>query len=108
MSHRLHMVNENVHRELSLVLAEQGPSEEGLVTITHVLTTPDLREATVWVSVLNSTQPEKIVDQLNANSNHYYEILSPRMKMKYVPKLLFKLDEQGDELSRIDALLDQI
>jgi ribosome-binding factor A len=108
MSHRLLQVNENLQRELSLILAEGLTDDKSLVTITHVLVTPDLREATIWTSVLNAKHPEKVIEGLNSRSSEFYESLSKRIRMKFVPRLEFKLDEHIDEVNRIDSLLDEI
>lgn len=108
MSHRLHKVNENLQRELSMILAEQADAEQGFVTITHVLTTPDLRFADVWLSVLNNPKPWKVIDSLNARSSDFYKLLSDRIMMKFVPRLTFKLDEHSEDSIKIDSLLDEI
>ncbi len=91
-----------------MVLNEESPAEQGLVTITHVLVSPDLRQATVWISVLNHPKPEAVIDQLNKQSTHLYSKVSPRLMMKFVPQLTFKLDDKVDEVSQVDALLDTI
>ena len=108
MSYRLLQVNETLQRELSRILAENPVAEESLVTITRVLTSPDLRQAMVWTTVFNNLHPKKIITLLNERSLEYYSLLSKRVKIKYVPKLQFKLDNQIDELSQIDVLLDKI
>lgn len=108
MSHRLHKVNENIQRELSPMIAESDFAEAGFLTLTHVLTTPDLRFATVWMSVLNHPNPQSLIDRLNERSHEFYEPLSDRLKMKYAPQLTFKLDDQSDELNKIDAIIDDI
>lgn len=108
MSHRLHQVNENIQRELSLILAESIAAEAGLLTIAQVSTSPDLRTAKVWVSVLNNPNPGKVVETLNAQSQEFFHQLSPRIKMKFSPQLTFLLDEHGEELTKLDSLLDEI
>lgn len=108
MNQRLHKVNENLKRELSMILAEEAISENGLITITQVFVTPDLRDATVWLSVLNNNEPDKVVELLNKRSHEFFEPLSDRLRMKFVPKLVFRLDDKVDETNRIDALLEDI
>jgi ribosome-binding factor A len=108
MSYRLHQVNENVQRELSQLLAEAAVTETGLVTITQVLTTPDLRAATIWVSILYNPHPEKVIESLNERAPEFFSQLSPRLKMKYAPQLTFKLDEHSEELTKLDSLMDEI
>ena len=108
MSHRLLQVNDNLLRELSPLVLQELTVDKGLVTLTRALVTPDLRQATVWVSVLDRPKPEEIINLLNSRSSEFYPLLSKRLKMKYVPQLTFKLDDQVEELNRIDELLDTI
>lgn len=108
MSHRMLQVNENLQRELSRLLAEENIAEDALITITQVMVSPDRRQATVWLSIMNHKIPETVIDLLNKRSVEFYRPLSTRLKMKHVPKITFTLDQQADKLSRIDTLLDTI
>ncbi len=108
MSHRLLQVNQNLQRELSLIIAESYAPSQGLLTVTHVLTTPDLRQATVWLSLLNHPHSEQVIESLNQRATEFFEPLSERLRMKHVPRLEFKLDDQPDQWGKIDAILDEI
>lgn len=108
MSHRMLQVNENIQRELSPLLSEMIDWEGGLITVTQVIATPDLRQATVWISALNVAEPQKCIDLLNERSSDFYEPLSDRLRMKFIPRLEFKLDEKVDEISRVDSLFEEI
>lgn len=108
MNYRLLKVNENLQRELSLLLQEHPVSEKALITLTGVLVTPDLKHATVWLSVLNSENPEAVVNLLNRRPYEFYESLSRRLKMKHIPQLEFKLDNSRESVDRIEGLLDSI
>lgn len=108
MSHRMLQVNENLQRELSPLIAEMVDWEGVLVTVTRVLVTPDLRNATAWLSVLNTNEPQKAVDLLNQRSSEFYEPLSDRLRMKRVPRIEFKIDDQLEELDRLDSIIDSL
>ena len=108
MSQRLHKVNENLQRELSRLLSEEPIVESGLITLTHVIVSADLREATAWISILNNPEPQTVIELLNKRSVEFYEPLSNRLRMKYVPRLIFKLNEHSDEVSKIDAIIDDL
>lgn len=108
MSHRMLQVNENIQRELSLIMAEMIDWEGALVTITQVSINPDLRSGTVWLSVLNADKPEKYIALLNERSSEFYQPLSDRLRMKHIPQLEFKLDDKMEELTAIDSLFDAI
>ncbi len=108
MSHRMLQVNENLKRELSQLLIEKIDWTNAFVTIDQVLVSANLRLATVWIGVLNTPKPEKVIDLLNKRSFELYEPLSKRLKMKYAPRVEFKLNDRPEEINRIDSLLDEI
>lgn len=108
MSNRLLRVSENLQHELSLILQEELAGQSGLVTITSVFVTPDLRQATVWLSTMNYAEPDKLVESLNQRSADFFAPLRERLRMKHVPQLTFRIDEKKEEIERIDELLDTI
>ena len=59
MSERMRRVNESVRQVLAEALPELKDPRIGFVTVTGVVTTPDLRQATVYVSVLGTAQKRK-------------------------------------------------
>ncbi len=59
MTERMRRVNESVRQVLAEALPELKDPRIGLVTVTGVDTTSDLRHATVYVSVLGSTRKRK-------------------------------------------------
>ena len=59
MTERMRRVNESVRQVLAEALPELKDPRIGLVTVTGVDTTPDLRRATVYVSVLGSERKRR-------------------------------------------------
>ena len=61
-SNRIGRINEEIQRELaSLLRTVKDPRVHGLVSITHVETTPDLRYAKVYVSVLDQSDVKEVI-----------------------------------------------
>lgn len=108
MSHRLLQINDNVQRELSSILTEDEDWAASLATITRVMVTPDLRQATVWITTIDQQKAPKLVKLLNLRSSDYYPRLADRLKMKYVPRLDFQADEYREEFDRIESLIDEV
>ncbi len=108
MSNRLIRVNENLQRELSSILEEELAGQPGLVTITGVFVSPDLRQATVWISTINNLDPNSFLESLNKKSHSFFNPLRERLRMKHIPKLTFRLDEKKDEIERVDALFNNL
>ena len=80
----------------------------GFVTVTGAKVSDDLRNATVYISVLNKEDAEKTVRKLSSLSALFRGELGRRLKMKYVPSLTFKIDESIQYGMKIDKLLDDI
>lgn len=108
MSYRMLKVNANLHQELSRLIVEEFSWDSVLVTLTQVMVISDLKSATAWISVSGSDKTEAVIDLLNKRSSGFYKLLSQRLKMKYVPHIVFKLDDRADAVSRIDELLEEV
>lgn len=107
---------ERINSLLKRVIAEsmfsvmQGDSvAPGLFTVTDVKCGKDLRDATVMVSVFGDDRlKETALQHLKHNARRFQQIINREVRMKFTPRLLFKLDrslERGDEVL---ALLDRL
>ncbi|MGI8545939.1 MAG: 30S ribosome-binding factor RbfA [Gemmatimonadaceae bacterium] len=79
----------------------------GLVTVTGVDVTPDLRRARVHVSVLGGN-PTETVEALNHVGKHIRGQIGRDLRLRLAPELDFKIDETPARASRIESLLAQI
>ena len=79
----------------------------GFVTVTDVKTSPDLRHARVFVSVLG-TPDERDASLAGLRSAHGYlqRRISRELKLKHTPELEFVFDDTTEKAFRIEALLD--
>lgn len=75
------------------------------VTITEVKASPDLRNATVFFSILGKDDVKAEEAALNKAAGKLRSALSQKMTMKYTPQLVFRADGTFEEAARIDALL---
>ncbi len=108
MGHRLLRVNENIKEALSLLIAAEGLKDPrvGFVTITGVETSPDLRHARVYVSVLGTlAEREATLSALEHSSGYLQSRLGGKLRMKRTPQLTFHYDETIDTALRIEKLL---
>jgi ribosome-binding factor A len=112
MKHRLERVNEVVKRELSeLISRELNFGSEVLVTIPAVDISPDLKNCTVYVSVIGvNYQKSDVIAELEEHRKALQRELSKRVVLKYTPHLHFKLDnsiERGNRVLEIIQDLDE-
>jgi ribosome-binding factor A len=80
----------------------------GFVTVTGAKVSTDLRNATVYLSVLNEEEKEKTVRKLNESKSFIKGELGKRLKMKYIPTITFRIDEAVEYGRKIDKMLDNI
>lgn len=109
MGHRLLRVNEALKEVISRVIAgELTDPRLGFVTVTSVKTSPDLRHAQVYVSVLgNSTQHESSLEALRAAHGFIQGHLSDELRLKRTPQLVFIYDDTTDKAMRISTYMDK-
>lgn len=106
---RMRRVDEAVRAVLSEAIAKdlQDP-RVGFVTVTGVKTSPDLRHARVYVSVLGDDQAR--ADSLTGlRSAHGFlqSRVAAELKIKHTPTLTFEYDESIDRGMRISQLIDE-
>ncbi|GBC77129.1 Ribosome-binding factor A [bacterium HR08] len=93
--------------ELSQIIGyELKDPQLGLVTITHVKVSADLRHAKVYVSTLGTPdESRQTVERLNQAAGFIRRQLYPRLHLKTIPELVFHYDETIARAARIDDLL---
>jgi len=102
-------VNEVIRQVLGDVIATDLKDPRiGFVTVTDVDTSPDLRTARVYVSVLgNESDREKALAGLRSAHGFLQGRIAAQLRMKRTPTLTFHYDESVDRGVRISRLLDQ-
>jgi ribosome-binding factor A len=112
MSRRTDRVNQLLREELSdLMLRELKDPRvgHGLVSITEVRVSPDLRHATVYISHLGESEDrDGILRGLSAASRFLHTELMHRLKMRAVPELLFRFDPSIERGARLASLIHQV
>lgn len=111
MSRRTERVNELLRMELSELLQRhiRDPRLSCFITITDVETSPDLRYAKVFVSILGSDEERKeAMAALSAASNFMRHELGERLTFRYTPVLSFRYDSSIERGSHILKLIDEI
>ena len=101
-------VNEAIREILGDAIAtELKDPRIGFVTVTDVDTSPDLRAARVYVSVLGSEEErERSLEGLRSSHGVLQKKIATGMRMKRTPTLSFEYDESVDRGDRITRLLD--
>ena len=95
-SNRIGRINEEIQRELSAQLRrlkDPRVSGTGMVSITRVDTTGDLRYARVYISVLDKSQEKDVLKGLKSASGFLRRELGRTLQLRYTPELQFIGDD---------------
>lgn len=84
----------------------KDPRIAGMVTVTEVRVSPDLKQARVYVSVLGSdAEQQSTLKGLEAAAGFIRHELAERLRMRRSPEMLFVLDHSEEYGQRIEQLL---
>jgi ribosome-binding factor A len=109
MSDRMRRVNEAVREVISEALGELKDPRIGFVTVTGVETSPDLRHARVFVSVLGSEgKRAKTLAGLAAAHGVLQARLARELRLKRTPQLAFEYDPTVERGVRMTQLIDEL
>lgn len=110
MSRRTERVEDLLRAEISdLILREVQDPRVRLATVSSVSVSPDLRHATVSVSVLgDDANREETVKALHHARGFIRSQLAHRLRLRVVPDLQFQLDRGAEYSQRITDLLEKL
>ena len=106
-SNRINRINEEIQKELSsLMRGLKDPRVQGgMVTVTHVDTTSDLRYSRNFVSVLDKSQEKDVVKGLKSAAGYLRRELGASLSLRYTPELQFLADDSIEYGAHILELL---
>ena len=109
-SKRQNRINEELKRELSNIINYEVKNSNvtGMITVTKVKVSPDIRYAKVYVSVLNSKNKKQTLVGLKASSGFIRTRIAQNLNMKVTPELVFEFDESTEYGERIETILNEI
>ena len=105
-SNRIGRINEEIQRELaSLIPNVKDPRVSGLISVTAVYTTPDLRYAKIYISVLDKSDCAQVLKGLKSASGYLRRELGHALQLRYTPELTFVRDDSIDQGAHILDML---
>jgi ribosome-binding factor A len=108
MTERMRRVDEALREVIaSTIASELEDPRIGFVTVTSVETSPDLRSARVYVSVLGSEdERERTLSALASSHGLLQAAIADQMRLKRTPTLSFHYDEGPERGVRLSQLLE--
>lgn len=108
-NNRIGRINEQVQRELStLIPTVKDPRVSGLISVTAVETTPDLRYAKVFISMLDKGDSKQVIKGLKSAGGYLRHALGQNLNLRYTPELVFEEDHSIVKGAHILELLEQV
>ena len=106
-SNRINRINDEIQKELSALLRSlKDPRVQGgMVTVTHVDTTSDLRCARVFVSTLDKAREKDVLKGLRSAAGYLRRELGAAIKLRYTPELQFIADDSIEQGAHILQML---
>ena len=105
-SNRIGRINEEIQREMStLIRSVKDPRVSGMISVTAVNTTPDLKFCKVYISVLDKSDVAQVLTGLKSASGYLRRELGRALNLRNTPELTFVRDDSIDHGAHILDLL---
>ncbi len=109
LSRRQKRVASLIKEELSRLLIEEfQDSSSGLITVTRVEMSADLKTAQIFLSVFGGEHEGTLFEILERKKGYLRKSIASKVKLKYNPMLIFSLDRSPVYEERLDRILDKI
>ena len=109
-SNKLARTNDDIQRVLAAHLREiKDPRvQQGMISVTRVETTGDLRYAKVWLSVMGLRDEKEFRRGLKSAAGWLRRELARALALRYTPELVFELDHSIEYGAHISELLQNL
>ncbi len=107
---RLGRIEEEYKKELSQIIGYElkNPNVTGLISVTKVKVTNDLKYAKIYVSILNAKDVKETMTALKKSAGFIRSELARKVNLRNTPELLFELDDSLEYGAKIDTILKEI
>lgn len=109
-NNRMGRIDEEYRKELSQIISYElkNPNVTGMISVTKVKVTTDLKYAKVYVSILNSKNIKETMQGLKKSAGFIRTELAKRINLRNTPELIFEIDDSMEYGAKIDSILKEI
>ena len=109
-NNRIGRIDEEYKKVLSQIIGYElkNPNVTGLISVTKVKVTPDLKYAKVYVSIMNSKNIKETMEGLKKSSGFIRTELAKKVNLRNTPELTFEIDDSIEYGAKIDSILKEI
>ena len=108
MPRRIVQLNEQLKQELANLIVKEINLTNGLITVSFVDCSTDLKYAKVAISVLPEKFGPSILKRMHKLSGYFSKVLKRKLKIRQIPKFNWLLDNTESEAAKIEAVLKEI
>jgi len=108
MKNRISRVNQLIKKKIADILLREIFIKDVLITVQNVDTAKDLEYTKIKVSVMPFEKSKDVLRILEKQLPNLQKILNSSIKIKFVPKIIFKIDESEEGVDRINKILRNI
>ena len=110
-SNRIALINEEIQRQISADirrLKDPRVSGSGMVSVTRVDTTGDLRYAKIYVSVLDKSQEKDVLKGLKSAGGYLRRELGHVLQLRYAPEIVWAEDDSIEYGAKMLQLINSL
>ncbi len=109
-SNKIARTNDDIQFVISKLLREvKDPRvQQGMISVTRVETTGDLRYSKIWLSVLGMKDEKEFRRGLRSASGFLRRELGNSMKLRYTPELIFEIDHSIEYGAHINEVINSL
>ena len=109
-NNRMGRIDEEYRKELSQIIGFElkNSSITGMISVTKVKVTSDLKYAKVYVSLLNSKSKAKTMEGLKDSAKFIKSQVARTVNLRITPELIFELDDSMEYGEKIDNIIKEI
>ena len=109
-SNRLGRTNDDIQRVIAAKLRDiKDPRvQQGMISVTRVETTGDLRHSKIWLSVMGLENEKEFRKGLKSASGWLRRELGASLNLRYTPELVFELDHSIEYGAHINEVINSL
>ena len=108
MSDRMPQINELLRQELAILVSREIYLRDGLITVTKIKCSPDLKNASAQISVLPENLSGSALRVLKSHNALFAKELRKKLNLKKIPRSHWEIDKQERCALEIDKVFDEI
>ncbi len=109
-SNRLNRIDEEMKKEISHIITYdlKDPNITGLISVTKVRVSGDLKYAKVYVSMINAKDNKQVLAALKKSSGFVRTEIAKKMNLRVTPEIIFIFDDSIEYGAKIDTILKEV